>query len=281
MVSSQPEPPASTSAGGCSRPCARLDPAADQAGHVLARLERAEEGDVGLTGQPEPGLHARPSRRRSARGRSAASTPWWATSMRVASASSSRTSSSRVALLGATTRAARRSAVRVADAEEGALDRAVQLGLGEEGRVVQRDDDRDAAAQRHRVVRRVQDAARRPAGDQRQPGLLPRQPGRPVRDRPPGRATTSALAARRRVALGVGALARRSRGRPRAAASADEQPVDVAPDAAPVGGDGGRVDQDAQVTAASQGELLRSGRAGRGRHPTPGPAVHGRGAACG
>ena len=35
--------------------------------------------------------------------------------MRVASASSSRTSSSRVALLGVTTRAARRSAVRVAE----------------------------------------------------------------------------------------------------------------------------------------------------------------------
>jgi hypothetical protein len=42
------------------------------------------------------------------------STPWGATSIVVASASSRRTSSSRVALLGVTTRAARRSAVRVA-----------------------------------------------------------------------------------------------------------------------------------------------------------------------
>jgi hypothetical protein len=46
--------------------------------------------------------------------KAAGSTPWYATSIRVGSASSSRISSSRVALLGTITRAARRSEVLIA-----------------------------------------------------------------------------------------------------------------------------------------------------------------------
>ena len=60
--------------------------------------------------------------------------------------------------------------------------------------------------QRHRVVRRVQDVGADLLGDQRQAGLLPGQPGRPVRDR--GRAGDD-LGVRRQpgVPLRVGALA--------------------------------------------------------------------------
>ena len=99
-------------------------------------------------------------------------------------------------------------------AEEGALDRAVHLGLGEERGVVDRDDDRDAAAQRHRVVRRVQDVGADLRGHERQAGLLPRQPGRAVRDRRRAPATTSARRAIRRSARRRSA-GRRSRGRRR------------------------------------------------------------------
>ena len=49
------------------------------------------------------------------------STPWYATSRRVGSASSTRTSSSRVALDGTTQRAARCSAVLMADRKNGPL----------------------------------------------------------------------------------------------------------------------------------------------------------------
>ena len=93
-----------------------LDPAADQVGHVLARLERAEEGDVrgGRAGRAGPDtplvsslagpVEDRRGRRRGRRRRCASGRR-----------SSSRTSSSRVALEGTISRAARRTAVRVAD----------------------------------------------------------------------------------------------------------------------------------------------------------------------
>ena len=127
--------------------------------------------------------------------------------MRVGSASSSRISSSRVALLGTITRAARRSEVLIARAEERAAGLVVVLRLGEERRVVHGDRDRAAGAQRAGVERRVQHLGADLLGEQRQAGLLPGQPGRAVRQRPPARRAPRRPAATARVTLHVGALA--------------------------------------------------------------------------
>ena len=54
----------------------RPRPAADQVGHVLARLLGAEERDVAAAAQPEPGARRGPSPRRSAAWNASGSTPW-------------------------------------------------------------------------------------------------------------------------------------------------------------------------------------------------------------
>ena len=66
---------------------------------------------------------------------------------------------------------------------EGGADRGVRVRLGEERQIVDRDHHRHAGAERHRVVRHVQDVRADLLGHQRQPGLLPGQPGGPVGDR--------------------------------------------------------------------------------------------------
>jgi hypothetical protein len=121
---------------------------------------------------------------------------------------------------------------------------AVQLGLGEERDVVQRDHDRHRCVQRHRVVGRVDEVGIDLLGHQRQPGLLPRQPRRAVRDggRPGhdlGVAGDAGEPLRvRPLADDHEVLAGR---RQRA-----DQPVDVAPDPSPVGRHRGRVEEDAR-----------------------------------
>ena len=123
-------------------------------------------------------------------------------------------------------------------------DGAVQLGLGDERDVVHGHHHRHRRVQRHRVVGRVDQRGVGLLGDQRQAGLLPGQPGRPVRDR---RRSGDHLGAGRdpREPLGVRALAHDHEvlaGLPEAA----DQPVDVATDAATVCGHGGRVDEHAR-----------------------------------
>ena len=58
----------------------------------------------------------------------------------------------------------------------------MHLGLGEEGGVVDGDDDGPADAQRHRVMRRGDDVGFDLLGDEREPGLLPGEPCRTVGD---------------------------------------------------------------------------------------------------
>ena len=168
--------------------------------------------------------------------------------MRVGSASSSRISSSRVALLGTITRAARRSDVLIARAEERAPGLVVVLRLGEERRVVDGDRHRAAGPQRARVERRVQHLGADLLGEQRQAGLLPGEPGRAVRDR--GRAGDDLGAGQHpAVTLRVGALATTARSAVRAdPAERAEQAVDVAADTASVGGDTRGVDEHAGRT---------------------------------
>ena len=126
--------------------------------------------------------------------------------MRVGSASRRRISSSRVALLGDDDPGGPAQRGLDRRAEERAAGLVVVLRLGEERRVVHRDRDRAADAQRARVERRVQHLGADLLGEQRQAGLLPGEPGRAVRggrrrgDDPRG----GKLAG---VALRVGALA--------------------------------------------------------------------------
>ena len=204
-------------ATACTQP--RMRPAS-----VLARLERAEEGDVAA--RPARGAPGRrPARRRDGtwkRPRVDAVVGHVDPGRRRAPAT--RTSSSRVACDGVTQRA--RPAQRDArpGPEERALDRQVQLGVGEEGRVVQRRHDgharRAAASCSAGCAATSAPTCGAPAG---RPGLLPRQPGRPVRPiaaragddaSPPGRAGRSA----RRRALADRPRGRRRRGRARRAA---------------------------------------------------------------
>ena len=112
------------------------------------------------------------------------------------------------------------------------------------------DDDGPAGAQRHRVVRGVHDLRVDGLGDQRQAGLLPGEAGGAVRDR--GRAGDDGGGRRHpAVPLGVGALAHDGQvGAP--AGERRDEAVDVPPDAAAVGGDGGRVDEDAGTARSSR-----------------------------
>ena len=61
-------------------------------------------------------------------------------------------------------------------------DGAVRVRLGEEGQVMHGDHDGLVRPQRHRVMRGVDDVRVDLLGHQRQPALLPGQPGWPVRD---------------------------------------------------------------------------------------------------
>ena len=111
---------------------------------------------------------------------------------------------------------------------EAGLHRAVQLGLGEERDVVHGDHHRHRRVQRHRVVRRVDEVGADLLGDQRQPGLLPGQPGRPVRDRRRARARSR----RRRRAGGTARrrrAGRRRRGPARRPHSAPTRPSTYRP----------------------------------------------------
>ena len=89
--------------------------------------------------------------------------------------------------------------------EEGAFDRGVHVGLGEEGGVMNGDDDRAADPQRHRVVRRMHHFGVDLLGHEREPGLLPRQARRPVGN---GRRAGNdrRLRGEPAVALSIGAL---------------------------------------------------------------------------
>ena len=90
-------------------------------------------------------------------------------------------------------------------------------------------------------MRRVNDLGSKLLGDQREPGLLPRQPGRTVRDRSRS-GNHHGLWRDQRVTLGIGTLADDGE-IGTGTAECGEQAVDVAPNAPTVGGDGGRVDQ--------------------------------------
>ena len=107
--------------------------------------------------------------------------------------------------------------------------RAVRVRLGEERQVVHGHHDGHAGAQRHRVVRRVDDVGADLLRDERQPALLPGQPGRPVRDGG-GAATILGAGHQPPVPLLVGALAGHGQvgpGRPQGA----HQTVNVTADA--------------------------------------------------
>ena len=80
------------------------------------------------------------------------------------------------------TRVARRSAVRVADRKNVPFTAAMSSGEVKNVASWIVTTTGTAGAQRHRVVRRVDDLGGELLGDQRQAGLLPGQPGRPVRD---------------------------------------------------------------------------------------------------
>ncbi len=104
--------------------------------------------------------------------------------------------------------------------EEGPARLVVMLRFSEESRIVQSDRDRAAGPQRTGVERRVQHLRAHLLGEHRKAGLLPGEPGRPVRRRRPGRAPPSrraagAIALRRRCA-GSPPPGPRHRGRPRA-----------------------------------------------------------------
>jgi hypothetical protein len=103
------------------------------------------------------------------------------------------------------------------------------------------DDNGDADPQRHRVVRRVDDLSGELLGDQRQTGLLPRQPSRTMRNG--GRAWDhDGLGRHRGVALGVCALTDDGKVGT-GGAKCRKKAVDVPPNPTSVGGDSGRVDQ--------------------------------------
>ena len=81
-ASSQPRPPASTSAGGSARSPARPAPSrAMRLRHVLARLDRAEERDVRPAVRPRCARTAAPLGAVGHVEPSRGSTPWWATSI--------------------------------------------------------------------------------------------------------------------------------------------------------------------------------------------------------
>ena len=97
----------------------------------------------------------------------AGSTPWWATS------TWPRNRPGHTGELVQRRPGRDHAAVRQAEAgvsparEEDALGREMDLGMGEERRVVQRRDDREAGPHRHRVVRAVQDVGPHPGGEPR------------------------------------------------------------------------------------------------------------------
>ena len=126
-------------------------------------------------------------------------------------------------------------------AVERAARRRVEVGLAEEGGVVNRRDDRPTRTHRHRVVRRVDHRGADVLGDQRQAGLLPGDARGAVRQR---RRAGHDLGAGHQpaVALGIDALADdREIGVARGQRS--QQTVDVAPKAAPVGRNSSGVDE--------------------------------------
>jgi len=127
--------------------------------------------------------------------------------------------------------------------EERTLDRRVHVRLGEEGRVVDGDDDRLSRPQRHRVVRRVQHVGVDLLDDQRQPGLLPGQPGRPVRDRRRS-GHDRGVRCHPGEPFGIGSLAGNGEIGLRDAQRRD-QSVDVPSHSTAVGGDGRRIDEHA------------------------------------
>lgn len=109
-------------------------------------------------------------------------------------------------------------------------------------------------------MRRVHDVGVDLLRDQRQAGLLPRQPGRAVRDRGRG-GDDLRVGVELAVALGVGPLADDREVGARLGQRPDE-PVDVTTDPAPVGGDRCGVEQDAwSRPSGGQGLLLRECRA--------------------
>ena len=234
-------PTAPTGQHQCRRvvpPMHGLGPATDEVGHVLAWLELAEEGDVGAT-QTEPSSHARllrVGRRVEDVGVHAVIGNVDLRGVRVED--THELVPGRLAghddPVGTSDRGAGRGP------EEGAFDSRVLLGRREERDVMDRHDNRSADPQRHRVVRRVHDLGAELLRDQWQAGLLPRQPGRAVRDR--GRAGDDLdEVGHPAVPLGVGPLAHHRQINVDLVQGA-EQSVDITPDAAPVRGNTGCVD---------------------------------------
>ena len=242
--SSQPLLPASTRAGGSVEAVDGLDPAADQVGDVLAALEDAEERDVRPAVQAEPVVDPTGLGLADGGWKVVVSTPWRATSMRVGVG----VEQPDQLVAGGLRRhddpgwpGVRRCGWPTGRSRSHG---AVQLGLGEERHVVDGDDDRHRRVQRHRVVRRVDEVRRRPAGRPAAARSAPRPAGPAGGRWPTGRPRSRP---RRRSRWNRSASERwqtTTRSCP-AAASAPIETVDVAPDPTPVGGHRGRVEEHA------------------------------------
>jgi hypothetical protein len=191
---------------------AGLHPAADEAGDVLARLEHAEEGDVRLAGQARAGPARGPSPPRSAAGTSRR--PPRGRPRRSCPGRPPAPAPARRGWPGWAPRPGWPGAARSGSPTgRRCPSRAVQVGLGEEGRVVDGDHHGTPAAQRHRVVRASAGRRRPPPARPSAGRSAPRPAGpggarwRPAPARRPRRAPAGRTARRPRAG-------RRSRGRP-------------------------------------------------------------------
>ena len=236
----------------------RPGPAADQVGHVLARLLGAQERHVAGVAEAEPGADARLL---LVAGR---------VERRVVDAVVGHVDVRRVGVeqadqlvAGGLARHdhARGPAQRGLDgaAEEGPPGVVVVLRLGEERRVVDGDGHRAAGPQRARVERRVQHLRADLLGEQRQPGLLPGQPRGAVGD---GGRAGDHLGAGEHPGITLRIRPLRDDGEIEAVRAeggeGTEQTVDVSADTASVGGDARGVDEDTGRTTGGHVQLLTS-----------------------
>ena len=169
------------------------------------------------------------------------STPWWATISRSESAIAVRHQLGRGGPAGHHAAGGELERGPGPTPEEPALDPGVQPPVGEEGGVVQGDDDGHAGRHRHRVVRRVDDVDRQPPGQPRQRRLLPGQPGRPA-GQLFGDRHDAAARGQGGEDVRVGVLADH-RQRRAVRVQRGRQVVHVPADPTTLGGDGGRVQQ--------------------------------------